>query len=480
MIKENKFNLVSAAKKGGATVLVFLVLQNLISFFSQLIMARLISPDAFGLVALAMLVGMFFQVVFNSQGDKYIIQSKDDNTKKSLNVIISLELILAIAFMILVSLSANYIEALLGNEDIAFIVQLLTISYLATPFQKIRAFFEKDLLMMKSKLSLFLGQVLGGILGVVLALNDFGVYAIVIWRISTPIIDAIILIFMLKFNIRFQLDKIVLKKIYSFSWPIIFSSILIYFIYNVDYYIVGHFEDYETLGYYWLAFQVSHYFLSAKTAINSVLFPTFAKVESLKEKISLFNGIIKITTIIYTIPAVIFLIYGNELVIFLYGEKWSQSVIPIQIFFITVTIKAIGGNAGPFFYSIGKTKQDFTLALLNSISLLVIVSILTYYYGIIGAALGVLISSTINSFYGFIKYVSPITKYSLFFYFGKITILFSSILIFVWIRNLFFELNDLIIFFVNVIFVSLIYGITFKSDLRFLKDLLIKNFKMKK
>ena len=138
-------SLMGTAKKGGLTVLIFLVLQNGVSFLSQLIMARLIAPDAFGLIAMAMLIGMFFQVIFNTQGDKFIIQSKEDS-KKILNVIISFELTYAIFFMVIICFSANYITKLLGREDLTFLIQLLTISYIATPFQKIRAFFEKDLL----------------------------------------------------------------------------------------------------------------------------------------------------------------------------------------------------------------------------------------------------------------------------------------------------------------------------------------------
>ena len=151
-------SLMGTAKKGGLTVLIFLVLQNGVSFLSQLIMARLIAPDAFGLIAMAMLIGMFFQVIFNTQGDKFIIQSKEDS-KKILNVIISFELTYAIFFMVIICFSANYITKLLGREDLTFLIQLLTISYIATPFQKIRAFFEKDLLMFKSKISLFISQI---------------------------------------------------------------------------------------------------------------------------------------------------------------------------------------------------------------------------------------------------------------------------------------------------------------------------------
>ncbi len=459
------------AKKGGLTVLIFLVLQNGVSFLSQLIMARLIAPDAFGLIAMAMLIGMFFQVIFNTQGDKFIIQSKEDS-KKILNVIISFELTYAIFFMVIICFSANYITKLLGREDLTFLIQLLTISYIATPFQKIRAFFEKDLLMFKSKISLFISQILGGIIGVVLAIYDFGVYALVIWRIATPVIDALILLFLIKFNIKIHFSGSTIKKVYSFTWPLIISGTLIYFIYNIDYYIVGYFEDYKSLGYYWLAFQVSHYFLTAKTAINSVLFPTFSKLELERDKINLFNKIIKITSLLYTLPALLFLLYGNYIVSFLYGEKWMPALLPLQIFFIIVAVKAIGSNVGPFFYSLGKTKQDISISIINAITLPLIVSILVFWHGINGAAFGVLISAGLNAIYGFVRYVTPLTKKSVFYYYGKTGLLFLLVTLLIFLKKSYLNFDGIIVNIIALFSVSFIYLLIFKNELKLLKSII--------
>ena len=92
MSKINKVTLAESIKTGGITVLVFLVIQNGVSFLSQLILARLVAPDDFGVVAMAMLFGMFFQNIFNTQGDKFIIKKKK-NQLEILNVIISFELV---------------------------------------------------------------------------------------------------------------------------------------------------------------------------------------------------------------------------------------------------------------------------------------------------------------------------------------------------------------------------------------------------
>lgn len=466
------------AKKGGITVLIFLILQNGTAFLTQVIMARLIEPNAFGMVAMAMFIAMIFGTIINSQGDKYIIQTKE-NVDEKLNVIITLELILAIIIIILVALLTPVITKLIGREDLTLIIQLLTVSYIAIPFQKIRSGLEKEMAMFKSKSALFAAQIIGGIIGVVLALNDFGIYAIIIWRIATPILDGIALLFITKFKIRFALSKIIIRKVYSFSKPIIGASILVYFIWNIDYYIVGYFKDYTELGYYWLAFQVSHYALTAKTAINSVLFPTFTQIKSKAERYKLFDLVIRLTSAIYTLPALIILIFGKYFIILIYGEKWVPAVMPLKIFFIIVVIRAIGGNAGPLLYSLGKTKQDLKLAIINAITLPIFVAVGTYYYGIIGAAVGVLVSASLNAFYGFGKYIVPETKKSVYFYYGKTVSFLSLIWAVLLIKNNLFSIDNLYFDFIFLIISSFIYWLFFRTEITHLLNIALVKFNTK-
>lgn len=472
----NAGNLKTRARKGGITVLIFLILQIGTSLVTQISMARLIEPDAFGKIAMAMFIVMIFGTIMNTQGDKYIIQTKE-NINEKLNVIITLELILAGVLLIMVFSLSPLITKFVVREDLTFVIKLLSLNYLAIPFQKIRASLEKDLFMFKSKLASYISQVIGGIIGVTLAIYGFGIYALIIWMISTPILDVIALLFISKFKIKLSLSKNIIAEMLSFTYPLILSSIFVYFVWNVDYYIVGYFNNYTELGYYWLAFQVSHYFLNAKTALNSVLFPTFAKVNSETEKYQVFDLIIRLTAAIYTLPALFVLIFGKYLIIFIYGAKWLPATVPLQIFFIIVIIRAIGGNAGPLLYSLGKTKQDVKLAILNAITLPIFVAVGTYYYGIIGAAVGVVVSAGLNAFYGFAKYIVPLTKKSVYYYFNNSISFLSLIIVLLLIKDTVFDIDNL---YFNALFLIIsicIYFVIFRTEILYLANMVNMKYK---
>ena len=55
--------------------------------------------------------------------------------------------------------------------------------------------------------------------------------------------------------------------------------------------------DEKSLGFYWMAFQISHYLFFIRAAINKVLFPTLAKLDNLKDQIKLFD--MRLTEVIF-------------------------------------------------------------------------------------------------------------------------------------------------------------------------------------
>ena len=461
----NDSNLKTRARKGGITVFIFMIIQMGASIVTQMVLARFIEPEEFGKLALATFFSGIYGLIISTQGDLYIIQAKD-NINSKVNIIITFELILAIAFIIVFYFITPVITKLMGREDLTFIIQCLTLSFLFTPFQKIRSILEKNILMIKSKLSAIISQVIGGIIVIILAIYGFGIYALIIWIITIPLIDVITLLVITKFKIIFNISKSVIIDVYSFTYPIIGSSILVYFVWNVDYYIVGYFRSYTELGYYWMAFQASHYLFQAKSAINSVLIPTFAHPKSNNEKHRMFSLMTKLTEAIYTLPALVILIFGKYFIIIIYSSKWLPALVPLKIFLVIVVIKAIGGNAAPLLYSLRKTKQDLKLAIISAITLPICVTIGTYYYGIVGAAMGVLVSSCFIAYYGFTKYIKPIIKKSVNYYYRRSVLLLSIIWIVLLIKNHLFSFDNLYFDVMFFIISILVYILLFRIELK--------------
>lgn len=410
--------IIKKSLRGAAIAFTATGLQFLIAFGTQVALARMLEPSHFGVLAFAALVAMFFNNFTNIHGDKYIIKEKN-GIKEKLDNAFTLEILLAIVLIFLVVGIAPFLMKILGKPELTRFVQFLTLLFLYNPFSKPRSLFERKLSFFQARFPMVIAQLIGGIIGVLLAYWGYGVWSLIWWRIATLASETLIVWCIIPYRPRLALNGAILRKITSFGLPLLGSGVLVFFYSNIDYYIVGKLLGEEQLGYYWLAFQVSHYFLRAKTALNSVIFPAFSRTDSLLERYKGFKILTDIVGALYLVPTVIVLFWGKEIIYFIMGEKWLPSLVPFKIFFVIVLIRAIGGSAGPLFYSQGITHVDVVLSVLNILLMIPAIYCGTILLGINGAALAVLLVGFISVGYGYEKYVRILTDHGFLYYFIK-------------------------------------------------------------
>ena len=237
-----------------------------------------------------------------------------------------------------------------------------------------------------------IAQLIGGIVGVSLAYLDYGIWSLLWWRFSTIALEALIIWLITPYRPRLALNCDILKGVVNFGWPLLGSSILVFFYWNIDYYIVGQLLGEKQLGYYWLAFQVSHYFLKAKAAIISVVFPAFSRMGNETDIKKGFEILTRLTAIIYMFPTIIVLVLGEDLIRFIFGPKWLPATTAFKIFMVLTTLRAVTSYWDPVFWSYGKTKFLFLLTILNSVFIAGFGYFATGLYGIEGMSLVVLLS----------------------------------------------------------------------------------------
>lgn len=383
--------IIKKSLRGGIIVFAATGLQYLITFGIQVALARMLEPAHFGALAFATMVAMFFNSFTNIHGDKYIIKEKEGIQQKLDNVF-TLEILLAIIFIFLVIGIAPFLMKLLGKPELTRFVQFLTLLFFYNPFSKPRSLFERKLSFFKAKFPMVIAQLIGGIVGVSLAYFDYGVWSLLWWRFSTIASEALIIWLITPYRPRLAWNRDILKGVVSFGWPLLGSSILVFFYWNIDYYIVGQLLGEEQLGYYWLAFQVSHYFLKAKASIISVVFPAFSRLGNEADIKNGFEILTRLTAIIYMFPTIIVLVLGEDLIRFIFGAKWIPATTAFQIFMVLTTLRAVTSYWDPVFLYYGKTRFLFSLTILNSVFIAGFGYFATKLYGIEGMSLIVLLS----------------------------------------------------------------------------------------
>lgn len=374
-------------------------LRYAIAFGTQIVLARMLEPADFGVLAFAGVVATLCYSVTNLSADKYVIKENNDIQHK-LDSGFTLELILAAVLAPLLVLTAPSLMTLLAKPHLTGVVQLLALSCLYVPLSVPRALFEKDLRFLPALGPMIAAHLIAGLVAISLARLGFGVWSLVWWRLTAFAGEIIILWCIAPYRPKVVVDWNVMKDILRFGAPLLGSGILVFYYWNVDYYIVGRLLGEEQLGYYWLGFQASHYFLQARTTIISVVFPTFAKMARKEDMKAGFEALTRLTFVAYLLPTIVVLALGRDLVSFVFGSKWAPAATALQVSMVLVTLRAVLAYWDPVLLNFGRSRVLFVMTLLNSIFITGLGYFATRQWGIEGMAWAVLLSTIVVAPFG--------------------------------------------------------------------------------
>ncbi len=235
--------------------------------------------------------------------------------------------------------------------------------------------------------------ILGGILFLVYVLSNINVYYIIIVFLLTDLIIIIIGICFInsKYIFPLQFDKIMIKKMIIFSFPLLFSSWSGYIIDWIDTYVIKYFMSMEDVGIYQASYKIFNTFKSfTKTGLITIttsiiiVFKTNDQIDKIKiyierllPQISFFMMII-----------IAFLnVFSDIAFIFIYGEEFRRSIIPFKILITSQNFGIIASLFTGIIIGFDMTKMILYMGVFSAVFNLFADIILVQYFGIIGAAI---------------------------------------------------------------------------------------------
>lgn len=326
-----------------------------------MVLARLLSPKEFGVVAIATVLIAFLNI-FSDMGLGAAIIQRQDLIKKDYNQIFTFSLFLAVLLGLLLFAGAYPISSFYQDEQLVFICQLLSISLFFNTLNVVpNALISKDKrFKFIAKRQLFF-QFSGGVVSIIGALLGMGCYALVI----NPIYSSIgVFITNYRQNpLYFQkhLDLNPIKRIYSYSGFLFAFNLFNYFTRNLDKLIIGKYFSLNDLGYYEKSYrlmmlplqQISH-------VVSPVMHPVLASLQNnFKQLAKDYTMILKFLTNI-GLPIAVFLYFAADNLIFVvFGEKWLPSVPVFEILVWSVPVQILMSTTGGIYQASGRTDWLF-------------------------------------------------------------------------------------------------------------------------
>lgn len=375
-----------------------------ISIVIGAVLARLLTPEEFGIVALVTVFVSFFNLLSDFGLGPAVVQNQslDD---KDVHSIFSFSILLGFLLSGLFFLAAPLIAGFYNEPELINVSRLLSLAILFYSLQIIpKALFQKALKFKQIGLITVSVQFFSGVIAIILAYTGFSYYALVVKSILVSGISLIIFYSLKPVKIAWRIRFSAIGKIIRFSSFQFMFNFINYFSRNADNILIGKFLGSAPLGYYDKSYQLMMMPVQNLThVITPVLMPVLSKYQD--DKNFVFNSYMKVVKLLATIgfPLSVFLYFSaGDIIHILYGSQWTQSIPVFKLLALTVGIQIVLSSSGSIFQAVNRTDLLFFSGLLSAITMVGGIS-----YGIfIGNSLvsvgyGLICAFFINFFQGF-------------------------------------------------------------------------------
>ncbi|MFJ5717808.1 lipopolysaccharide biosynthesis protein [Neobacillus sp. NPDC093127] len=374
----------------------------LITFIVQIILARLLSPRDYGLLALIIVFITISQVFVNSGFGSALIQKQkvdeiDYSSVFYLSLFISLGLYLGIFF------TAPIIASFYDDTNLISILRVQAITLIFSALNIVQyAVLTRGMKFKKSFFSSLVGVICSGFIGILMAYKGFGVWALVFSNLTSNVISTIVLWSVVKWRPKLLFSIKRIKGLFSYSSKILISGIIEVISNNLSLLVIGKVFNKEILGYYNRGQNIPNLVATnINGPITSVIFPALSLCQNDKKQV---KSIVKrsVTTSSFIVfPVMIGLAATAEpLTVILLTEKWLPSVIFMQISAITFSFWPLHTANVEAIGAIGRSDISLKLQVIKK-TFLVVVLLISIPFGayaiILGSALISFVSTFINA-----------------------------------------------------------------------------------
>ena len=331
-----------------------------VSFVISIFLARLLSPEDFGLLAMANVVIALSSSLIDMGLGVALIQRKDVSDAHYGSVFffnITLGLFLTLTLFFCAPLVAKFYD----REILLPIVRAMSVLFLLSSIGNvIRSKLRKELEYGIPTKGSLISAMISGTVGVTMAFCGFGVWSLVTQALINPVISNVYLFYKVKWRPKLIFKWQALKELWGFGFRMFLSGVLDTLTTNADSLIIGKIFSEATLGFYYRARSLNNYIVQySSRSIMSVLMPAFSKIHNDLEHFRsvIFRGYHIINFLAFFLTGLFFVI-GDALILFLFGEKWEEAIPMFRLIILTaygyplssllVNILSASGNSKAF------------------------------------------------------------------------------------------------------------------------------------
>lgn len=391
-----------------------------IRFVVSIVLARMLTPEHYGTIALVTVFTSVLQVFIDSGLGNALIQKKDADDL-DFSTVFYFNIVMCTVLYIVMFLASPAIASFYEDETLSPVVRVLSLTLVISGIKNVQqAYVSRHMLFKRFFYSTIGGTIVSAVLGILMAHFGFGVWALVVQQLSNALIDTIILWFTVKWRPKKMFSINRFKELFSFGWKLLISSLLQTVYTEVRQLIIGKLYTSSDLAYYNKGDQFPNLIVTnINSSIDSVLLPALSDEQDNTQRVKeMTRRAIKIGIYVMAPMMIGLAAVSSSFVRILLTEKWMLCVPYVRIFSITYLFLPINTANLNAMKALGRSDLFLKLEIIKKVVGITLL-LISMNYGVMAMAYsmlaGNLISQVINAWpnkrllgYGYLDQIKDI------------------------------------------------------------------------
>lgn len=314
-----------------------------VTFLVSIVLARLLTPDDYGLIGIIAIFTAICTSIINCGFTSALIRKKNV-TEDDYSTVFLVNLGLSLLLYIIIFLSSSLIADFFGRSELVALTRVTSLGIIIGALSLVQQTRLTKSIDFKTQTKITLvASIVSGLIGIAMAFFGCGVWALVAQTLSSQGLRAILLCVFNRWIPRFVFSVTSFKELFGFGWKLMVSGLLDSVWREMYQVVVGKFYSPATLGQYTRAKQFSQLFSSNLTnVIQRVTYPVLSEIQDDKTRmVSAYRRILKTTMFVSAISMFALGAVSEPLLYCLIGSKWHEAATYLPLICITGSLYPI-------------------------------------------------------------------------------------------------------------------------------------------
>ena len=393
-------SLKARSARGAMTLGIGTVAERGLRLVRNMILARLLAPGQFGVMAIVMTVSAALEAFTDVGVKQSVIHNKRGDEAEYLNVAWWFQVVRGVGLFAVAYILAPWISYFYESAELLPLMRFAFVAILFNGLISPRVHALEKNIQFGKWVFLFQGSGLLGTL-VSLGLAFFvmrNVWALVIGFLAEAVFRCLFSFVLCPFLPRMHIDRENLGEVLKYARRMLGVPILAVIAFQMDVLVLGKVVSAEQVGLYWLGLQLAlQLSMLFSKVVHPILLPAFAEKQD--DKGAIRNAAMKITTwtAIFGIPMTTFLVVcAGSVLSVVYGSEYAAVAIPFALLCVYVLVRVQGSTLSQIYFAIGKPNLHRRFVMLRLAILACLMYPAVRQFGLAGSAAVVLLANSVG------------------------------------------------------------------------------------